>query len=175
MRKHCRTSTWSLRRTSPTAVLAAQGNAKAERGLRKVAGVTIGISRKGDITRRSRSPVIRKSASPLSAALIRTLLSRTIRSAFIRQQRIQRAICQALDGCFLAQPVHSFSQLFPGRPTKPLVMLHRHHDHHRSTVSGDSHRRTLSGVEQAAEAVLGIFGGGAGNASCREYSVKLTK
>ena len=95
-----------------------------------------------------------------SAARIRTLLSRTIRSAFIRQERIQRGVRQAFGGCFPAQAAHSFSQLFPGRPTKPLVVLHRHHDDHRSTVPGDSHRRTLSGIEQTAEAVPGISGGG---------------
>ena len=93
-RHHGRTSA-----TSPIRSLSLVGR---WRRLRSSSNVSLENS-STPFTARTASKTARGRPWGRSAALIRTLVSRTTRSAFIGQKRFELGLCQAVPGCLLAQ------------------------------------------------------------------------
>ena len=89
---------------------------------------------------------------------MRTFVSRTIRSAFIGQERFQAGVGQTVRGSLSPQAAHGRGQALPGGAPQPLVLLHRQHDANRPTFFCHAYGRVLNGIQQTTEPVLGFSG-----------------
>ncbi len=89
---------------------------------------------------------------------MRTLVSRTARSAVIRQQLVEHLLGEASRARLQPHSMHGLQQTGPRGTPHPLVVLDGQHDCSRSALFGDGHRFALRGFEELAAATLGVDG-----------------